>query len=281
MQMLADLSPQDRLLWQGEGLTLGSVQLDAEAPDFGREKALRCHHLVWPHTAMLIRMQGFAQPLHASPMAVTLHSPGFVYRRERMGAQGDHSDYLMLTPDWMEELLHRRPPNPRFGRLHFGCAQRAGTAPQALILMRLRAAVTAGTPTLALQAVALQLAADVLGTATPLTPAPAAVRRALAVLAQCESGPMPSLRELARRAAVSPFHLTRLFRRHTGLALHQYAMALRARQALLQLPTTRTLAGLAQQLGYRDGAHLARRLRQAFGDSPSALRRQLAPASDA
>lgn len=277
MSLLADLSPQDQLLWRSEGLALGSVMLGAEATDFGREKALSHHHLVWPRTAMRIHMQGFERPLHASPMAVTLHSPGFAYRRERLGAQGDHSDYLMLAPEWIEELLHARAAAPRFGRLHFGCAQRAGSAAQALALQRLRAAAAAGAPALALQAGALALAADVLGHAPPLPASSAPVRRALAALAQCETGPVPSLRELARRAAVSPFHLTRLFRRDTGLPLHRYAMALRARQALLQIGGALPLAELARQLGYRDGAHLSRRLRQAFGDSPSALRRQLAP----
>lgn len=268
-----DLSAQDCLFHQGEHLALGRVFLPAQHADFGRERALAHHHLVWPRSSMRIRMQGQGVFV-ANPLALTLHSPGFAYRREPLAGPGDESEYLMLAPEWAAELLHGQPRPARFGPLHFGCAQRRLNGMLALRAQRLFVRARSGAPALALEEQALALAADCLRQAPPLQPAPAAVQRAQAVLAEVVQGNANlGLGEVARRAAVSPFHLTRLFSRHTGLSLHAYLMALRARQALQALAGEQTLAQIARRLGYVDAAHLSRQLRRAFGCTAGELRR--------
>ena len=84
------------------------------------------------------------------------------------------------------------------------------------------------------------------------------------------------LGDLARRAGVSAFYLSRIFRRATGWTLSRYRAELRRRRALERLAAgERNLANLAAELGYSDQAHLTRSLRSAIGATPGALRSQL------
>jgi AraC-like DNA-binding protein len=89
--------------------------------------------------------------------------------------------------------------------------------------------------------------------------------------------PDRSLAELAEHLAVSPHHLSRIFRAHTGLTVSRHRMQLRARTALERLASgERDLARLAADVGFADQSHLTRVLRSETGRTPSALRLALA-----
>ena len=97
------------------------------------------------------------------------------------------------------------------------------------------------------------------------------VREALAA----DSG--RSLSELAQALAVSPHHLSRVFRSLTGHTISRHRMRLRARLALERLAGgERNLARLAAELGFADQGHLCRVLKAETGRTPSALRTVLA-----
>jgi len=79
--------------------------------------------------------------------------------------------------------------------------------------------------------------------------------------------------ELARSVHVSPYHLTRVFRRQTGFALHDYLNQLRLREALKRiLDGQDDLATLAGELGFSSHSHFSANFRRAFGVAPSAAR---------
>jgi len=88
-----------------------------------------------------------------------------------------------------------------------------------------------------------------------------------------------TLPELARIAALSPRHLTRLFRERTGVTLHQYATRIRLERArtLLEIPGL-TLDAIAARCGFEDGRQLRRLWRAAHGEPPSRARRRPARA---
>lgn len=89
--------------------------------------------------------------------------------------------------------------------------------------------------------------------------------------------PSLGLAELARLGAVSPHHLSRIFRAHTGETVTRHRNRLRCRVALERLAAGHTdLARLASDLGFADQAHLSRSLRREVGAPPSWLRRELA-----
>jgi AraC-like DNA-binding protein len=82
-----------------------------------------------------------------------------------------------------------------------------------------------------------------------------------------------SLSALARRLAVSPHHLSRVFRTHTGHTIARHRMLLRARLGLERISDgERDLTRLAADLGFSDQSHLCRVIRTLTGHTPSALR---------
>lgn len=82
-----------------------------------------------------------------------------------------------------------------------------------------------------------------------------------------------TLDEVARAAALSPFHFSRVFRQHTGLPVHRYLIQLRLRAALDRLAEgERDLTALGVELGFASHAHFTETFRRAFGMTPSAYR---------
>jgi AraC family transcriptional regulator len=80
--------------------------------------------------------------------------------------------------------------------------------------------------------------------------------------------------EIAREVGLSPFHLARLFRRHTGFSLHGYRTRIRLLQALDRIEEARgALTDLALELGFSSQSHLTDAFRRAFGVPPGALAR--------
>jgi AraC-like DNA-binding protein len=82
-----------------------------------------------------------------------------------------------------------------------------------------------------------------------------------------------TLAEIGRNVGASPYHLARLFRRHTGWSVHQYLTDLRLRAALGCLDESRaTIADIAFDIGFADNSHLTKSFREKFGITPSQFR---------
>ncbi len=127
------------------------------------------------------------------------------------------------------------------------------------------------------------LLASVLGAIAPVRvasgrPATALARRRIAGDARealaADSG--LGLVELAQAVAVSPHHLSRVFRSEVGVTVTAYRRRLRVRGALERLAGGEgDLARLAADAGFADHAHLTREVRALLGTTPSALERRL------
>lgn len=119
---------------------------------------------------------------------------------------------------------------------------------------------------------AVVLVGSVLSDPTPAVTMPARrvvdeVRQALA------AEPGLGLAELARGVGLSPYHLSRVFRRASGLTISRYRTRLRVRRALERLSGgERDLAALAVDVGFADQAHLTRAVRAETGGTPARLR---------
>jgi AraC-like DNA-binding protein len=106
-------------------------------------------------------------------------------------------------------------------------------------------------------------------------PATERARRALADCAReaLAADPGHALPDLAAALAVSPHHLSRVFRAATGHTISRHRMRLRVRSALERLAGgEQDLARLAADLGFADQSHLCRVVRSETGFAPSALR---------
>jgi AraC-like DNA-binding protein len=131
--------------------------------------------------------------------------------------------------------------------------------------------------------IVLDLAVDVLARSAPERvasgrPATAAARRRVVTATReaMAERPRAGVIELARLVAVSPHHLSRVFKAETGLTISRYRNRLRVRLALERLSEGEPcLARLAADLGFADQAHLARVVRRELGATPSSLRGRL------
>ncbi|WP_029057946.1 AraC family transcriptional regulator [Stappia stellulata] len=98
--------------------------------------------------------------------------------------------------------------------------------------------------------------------------APSIVEAFAAIEARPEATPA----QLARRLAVAPRTLQRLFR-DNALTVPGFWLGLaRARRAALQLGDDTPLADIAAAAGYADQAHMTRAFRRWFGTTPARLR---------
>jgi AraC-like DNA-binding protein len=84
--------------------------------------------------------------------------------------------------------------------------------------------------------------------------------------------PVP-VAELAARASMSRFQLTRQFQRVFGLPLHAYHMQVRLTEAKHRLGRGESIAAVAASLGFADQSHFHRRFRGFFGVTPDTWRR--------
>ncbi|WP_020661921.1 helix-turn-helix transcriptional regulator [Amycolatopsis benzoatilytica] len=83
---------------------------------------------------------------------------------------------------------------------------------------------------------------------------------------------------LAALLDVSPYRLSRVFRRELGVSLTRYRNRVRVSRAMDRLASGEpSLAVLAADLGFADQAHLCRTVREHLGHTPTALRGLLRP----
>jgi transcriptional regulator GlxA family with amidase domain len=84
-----------------------------------------------------------------------------------------------------------------------------------------------------------------------------------------------TLPQLARMVAMSERNLTRLFRRATGISIHEYRERLRLQRAadLLQSPSL-SLEQIAAHCGFADARQLRRLWKARFGSTPGYARRK-------
>ncbi|MCC7547714.1 MAG: helix-turn-helix transcriptional regulator [Burkholderiales bacterium] len=85
-----------------------------------------------------------------------------------------------------------------------------------------------------------------------------------------------TLADIAAAASISPFHLTRLFKKTLGMSPYQYLLEVRVHgaNALLSIGADApTLAEVATAVGFSDQSHLTRQFKRVLGITPKQARR--------
>jgi AraC family transcriptional regulator len=101
------------------------------------------------------------------------------------------------------------------------------------------------------------------------------LNRTRALLALLFREPL-GLTEIAKAVGSSTFHLSRLFRRATGVTLHGWRHRLRlhaALEAIARPESGHDLTGIALDLGFSSHSHFTSAFHTAFGKTQSAIRR--------
>lgn len=229
---------------------------------------------------------------------VAFFSRGSASRVSHPGSCGDRGTELVVAPRVLLDIVREydpsvdEHPDRLFPFLAGPCNADVFARHRALV-MQLEASHGEGgefPEPLWIDAIALQLAADVLGAAferhggRPAPPGPETkvdhegrVEAAKGYLAT-RLGERVTLDEVAAAVNASPFHFARMFQRHTGVSPHRYLVRLRLRAAFERIVDTRDeLAAIALDAGFSTHSHFTESFRREFGSTPSVVRRAARP----
>lgn len=279
----ADLTPSDRLLARRAGVAAGVFRAAAERPEFAGSRGLSAWYLVFPRNFTEIRCER-RPAIIATPAQLMLYTPGEPYRRRSLHGQGDHSDYLALDAEALLALQGELGLTPQ---RRFPVQSRplpsALIDRQRLLFRQLQQSPQLGLATddallgLAREALQCAFAADDSVGRREGQPQWLRQRRWVELakehlLAALEHP--PGLQALGDALHVSPFHLARIFRRHTGYTLHGFVLQQRLRLGYDQLlDSRRRIADVAEELGFSHHSHFTTQFSREFARSPRELRR--------
>jgi AraC-like DNA-binding protein len=259
----------------GDGVRIMDVACRHPAGRGQAPEQADAHMIVFVRRGCFVRSADGVEAL-LDPTTAYCLSPGQELRYDHPHAGGDDCTALSLSPELVASIWGGDPALP-------APALRVG--PEADLEHRLLlAAARRGTDQRELTERAIGLVAGTLELADSKRvaagrPATAHARRGIvdAVREALAEDPDRSLPELARVTAVSPHHLSRVFRSITGHTISRHRMRLRVRGALERLGGgERDLARLAADTGFVDQSHLCRVIRQETGSTPAELRAALA-----
>lgn len=265
-------------------MLLGEFRCSPEFPGFRRAGRIRNHVIAFPRTVVWIDREG-ERPFVSDPSTAVLHTPGREYERGVLSGEGDETDWIAVAEPVVREIVARHSPRDAEAATAFPCGR--ATVPATLYRAQRQLFAGAADPDvdpLRLEESAIGVVAAVIaevyaaGGPRPLRGPRTPTRRdgtrdlvedAKALLALTLTENL-SVRAIAARLHVSPFHLCRTFRAATGRTLHAHRRDLRLRHALGLVPTRRgALSALALDLGFHSHAHLTASFRKAFGVAPS------------
>jgi AraC-like DNA-binding protein len=264
-----------RTLHHRDGVTLADVSWTHAAGRDAEDDRRSSHSLVFVRRGCLVRSVDGDECV-LDPTLAHGSNPGHTERIDHPHDHGDDRTWLRIDADLAAALWGGDPQLP---------ARPLSTTPPIDLEHRLLlAAADRGADEHELVERVVGLAAMTLERDDPSRvasgrPATQRARRALVDAAReaLVVDPGQSLPELGRRLAISPHHLSRIFRALTGATISRHRMRLRVRAALERLAGgERDLARLAADTGFADQAHLCRVVRDETGTTPSALRGALA-----
>ncbi len=282
----------DRIVWQSALTRIGAFRCGVEHPSFRDSGAARNWCFVFPRTAVRIEHE-HERAFAANPNVITFYNRGQAYLRHAVAGDGDRCDWFGFDCGLVRDAVRafdpevdRRPERPF--RLTRAFAGSETYLRQRRIFQA--AARAGGGDELAIEESMIQLLHDVVrvtygtharGVAHAMdgSPSAAALRRQREIASFTE-GLLSSrwdeslrLDGIAAAAGVSPYHLCRLFRRSTGLSLHQYRNRMRVRMALEPVTeTARALSDIAVDSGYCHHSHFTGAFGREFGCPPASLR---------
>lgn len=237
---------------------------------------------------VFVRHRGRREEL-ADATRILFFRPDDPIRVSHPVAGGDDCTSLRFEPDVLSEALAAHELLDRQTRQIRPVRTDAPLSPRLQAdFRRLWRAARDGDEPLMIEEAAIGLLDEVLREASPGRPElledrrdstqaahAGAVQRALEAIAARPDKRL-SLDELARIAFTSRFHLARVFRRQTGLSIHEHQTRLRLAGVLDRLASSAgDLTRVALDAGFSSHSHLTREFTRHVGCTPSQFRRRL------
>jgi AraC-like DNA-binding protein len=274
----------DRVVFESDMVRIGAFRCHPDNPSFQDTGPAHNYCFVFPRTA--VEIQHEHEPAFvANPNVVTFYNAGQAYWRNPISPEGDRCDWFGVEPGLVRDALRGSDSgvDERPQRL-FQYPRGWSDAQTYLLQRRLFSWVTSGNSVdpLAVDETVIELLDRVLrGTrASRLScnrPEIGQSHRCtvheIETLLSERVEDRLTLRGIAREIGLSPYHVCRLFRRVTGINLHQYRRRLRIREALTDvLESGRSLTEIALDAGFSSHSHFTDIFRQQFHATPSSIR---------
>lgn len=276
-------SPLERVVYSGELVQVGLFRCPLSRPDFAEAGPVRGHILVFPRTSVCITQDG-REPVIATPNVVMYYNRGQPYRRSPISERGDLCEWFTYAPGVVVEAL--RPYDMRaedrwdqpFDFSH-GPSDAISYLMQRQIVEHL---IAYRQPDwLFVEESALWILEHVLeGAFKKKEPERVTTNnfqndliRDIQTILSTRFNETVTLESLSKELNYSPYHLSHVFRSHTGTSIHRYLNEIRLRTALEMIADgCMNLTQMAATLGYSHHSHFTAAFRKAFGLPPSQLK---------
>ncbi|MBI3844174.1 MAG: helix-turn-helix transcriptional regulator [Planctomycetes bacterium] len=268
------------VLFRSETVRLADYVCRGSASPWSAEESSGGNAIVFPRAGLHVKRVGKVDAV-ADANHVIFYNEGEVYRVLHPADGGDDCTEIGLSRHALIDLLGERAADRRMPfTLTQGPSTSRSYATQLALLEFARTHRDAEG--LAIEERALALAADVLADANrwagrrePKRRASTArvhreIADAVKMLVGARFRERLALADVARTVHASPFHLSRVFARETGIPIHRYQRRLRLRAALERLDGGNSnLTRLALDLGFASHAHFTEAFGREFGVPPS------------
>ncbi len=288
MAVDAPVRPEEArgLEYFGNVVGLGRFTCAPGDPAWREENRIGVWPLVaFPETTVRIHQAGHEEVV-STPNHAMCYRAGQHYRRGLVSPEGDRCTYVVVSPAVLAEMTGElgtpaEPDEATFPSVIAPIPPGAFLAHRAVVRHVARSPEPDG---LRLEETLLGAVRAVVAGVVPRSERPEARRRPRTEAAHAEAvedtkavlgtryAERLTLEAVAREVHTSPYHLARVFRRRTGLAIHEYRTQLRLRAALDRLDGGDSLADVAVGCGFASHSHLTDAFRRAFGATPSAER---------
>lgn len=272
----------DRVLFDSELIRIGAFRCHPSHPSFHDSGPARNFCFVFPRTAVEIQHE-HQRPFVANPNIVTFYNLGQPYQRNPVSADGDRCDWFGVHADLVRDIVRSfdpavddRPEAP------FRFTHRWSDAGTYLLQRRVFERVANGAlqESLAVEELVIRLLESVLRSA-PVSPPSIGIKQRdvlhhVKLILSQRLGERLTLRNVAREAELSPYHLCRLFRRATEMTLHQYRQKLLLRWSLESVAKPeKPLVDIALDAGFSSHSHYTSAFHREFAESPSKVRKAI------
>lgn len=265
------MTTSSQLLASGQGWTVSDIICTAGPADrpFEERHGSVCIAAVTRGNFHYRAAQGTAT---LAAGALLLGNEGTCFECGHQHGFGDRCLSFHFAPDYFEDILAAVPGTRRL-------AFTLPRLPPSTTLLPLIAAVETARDNLEFEDLALRLAAMVATKLAPVgktaMPSRRDERRIAETLRHIEAGAdeLIALADLARGAAMSPYHFLRTFRAVVGITPHQFILAERLRRAAVRLRRSdESVSTIAYDAGFNDLSTFNRRFRSIMGASPTIYR---------
>jgi AraC family transcriptional regulator len=273
-----------RKIYDGAFFSIGQFRRGPKHSNFHGPHHIDGTLIVFPRTSVTITHAGKG-PVVADPNTVMFYNDGQIYSRDKLSDKGDLCEWFGIDPKLVADAIRSfdahiddHPFEP------FQFSHGPSDTPSYLLQRLVVDHILGDQPPdhLFIEETVMQVLNRVIENnyrqrgVYPLKAKLSAQREVVAAIQQVLATSFdqnPSLEEIARQLHYSPFHLCRIFRKHTGQSIRQYLNQLRLRASLEYVTQANTdLTSLALKMGFASHSHFTEAFRKTFGTPPSTLR---------